>query len=208
MKDRSGRLPGRARIIPWSGVPERRLDRGGGGGQAGRMMSPGRLHPPLSAFAARLHGVALALMSLALLPAGAAADVVALLPVKFLDTSGEAPDQSAAHQARLEGFGATLAEKLAAGQDDATIARINAVGVAAACTPETPECLVALARDQGADRALFVVVLKTSTLIMQGFATVVDTRAETVTAQRDLSFRGDTDESWDRAARFLAQDLR
>lgn len=135
------------------------------------------------------------------------ADVVALLPVKFLDTSGEAVDQGAAHLARLEDFGATLAEEMAAGQGG-RIARIDAAAVTAACSPETPQCLVALARDRGADRALFVVVLKTSTLIMQGFATLVDTQAETVIAQRDLSFRGDTDDSWTRAARFLARDLR
>lgn len=157
----------------------------------------------LSRIRARICVAALA----ALAAAPAAAEVVALLPVKFLDTSGEAADQGAAHLARLEDFGATLAEEMAAGQGT-SIARIDAATVAAACSPETPECLVALARDQGAERALFVVVLKTSTLIMQGFATLVDTKAETVTTQRDLSFRGDSDDSWTRAARFLARDLR
>ena len=157
----------------------------------------------LSRIRSRIRGAALVVLA-----AGpAAGDVVALLPVKFLDTSGEAADQGPAHQARLEDFGATLAGEMAAGPD-ASIARIATATVAAACTPETPECLVALAREQGADRALFVVVLKTSTLIMQGFATLVDTQAETVTAQRDLSFRGDTDDSWTRAARFLARALR
>ena len=149
---------------------------------------------------------AILVLAAGMLPA--AADVLALLPVKFLDTSGETADQDAAHQARLADFGTTLADELAAGQDGSTVARMDAAIVAAACTPETPECLVGLARDHGADRALFVVVLKTSTLIMQGFATVIDTTAETVTAQRDLSFRGDSDDSWTRAARFLARDLR
>lgn len=153
---------------------------------------------------AGLIGAALALAA----AAPAAAEVLALLPVKFLDTSGEAVDQSAEHQARLEDFGATLAAELTSAETDTAIASIDAAAVAAACTPETPECLVELARDHGAQRALFVVVIKTSTLIMQGFATLVDTQAETVTAQRDISFRGDSDDSWHRAASFLARDLR
>lgn len=141
--------------------------------------------------------------ALAVLLALPAAADTALMPVKFLDTSHEAEDQVAAHEARLAIFTDILADEL---DDDVTL--VTAEQVAAACQPETPECLVALARDQGADRALFVVVQKTSTLIMQAFAHLIDTQAETVAARRDLNFRGDSDESWQRAARFLARDLR
>jgi hypothetical protein len=50
-------------------------------------------------------------------------------------------------------------------------------------------------------------VQKTSTLILQVFARVVDSETTALVASRDLNFRGDTDESWLRMERFLAEQL-
>ena len=143
----------------------------------------------------------LILVWLALLPWSAVADVVAIFPVKMLDTSGEARDQRAEHDCRM----GIVAQAVAAELDGAVI--IDAA-TAAACQPETTECLLALARDRGADRALFIVAQKTSTLILQIFANLADTGDGRLILNRDLNFRGDNDEAWRRAGRFLGRQMR
>ncbi len=138
---------------------------------------------------------------LALLPLTAMADVVAIMPVKMLDTSGEARDQQADHDRRT----ALIAQAIAAELDGAVT--IDAAEVAT-CQPETTECLLALARDRGADRALFVVAQKTSTLILQLFANLADTSDGRLILNRDLNFRGDNDDAWRRAGQFLGRQMR
>ena len=50
-------------------------------------------------------------------------------------------------------------------------------------------------------------VQKSSTLIMQVFAHVVDVHDNALVVSRDLNFRGDTDESWTKMEAFLAHTL-
>jgi hypothetical protein len=138
---------------------------------------------------------------------GAQATTLAILPVKLLDTSYEVRDQRDAHAARLATMDENLRDALAVPGGFQTVTLITTQDVAEGCVPETPECLVKLARAQGADRALFAVVHKSSSLIMQLFAQVVDVDTEKVVARQELSFRGDTDESWHRAGAFLAREL-
>lgn len=133
-------------------------------------------------------------------PGALRAETVAILPVKLLDTSDEPQDQRAAHEARLDLFGEALAEELGG-----TIP-VPSEAVAA-CEPQTTECLLDLARARGADRALFVVVQKSSTLILQVFATLVEAGDGELVASPNLNFRGDSDESWRRAGKFLARQL-
>lgn len=140
-----------------------------------------------------------------LMLAGAAdARAISLMPLKFLDTSKEAQDQKSDHDRRLGLMDQALSEKLAAGHQ---LSRITPEAVKAACAPETVACLVDLAGENGADTAIFVVVHKTSTLIMQVFTQVVDLKSQTVIYDRDVSFRGDTDESWTKAATFLGREI-
>jgi hypothetical protein len=139
--------------------------------------------------------------------AAARGETLAVMPVKLLDTSHEAKDQSADHARRI----ASVADGLAAdmqgpGRYAATVL-VTPEAVAAACPRETAACLIGVARDAGADDALFVVVQKSSTLIMQVFAHVVELRNEGLVISRDLSFRGDTDESWMKMESFLAHTL-
>lgn len=143
-----------------------------------------------------------AAISLALLPFAAQAERVAILPVKLLDTSHEARDQQADHRRRLDLLARVLQEELG----DAVL--IAPEAVAAACRPETTECLLALGREQDSQRALFIVVQKTSTLILQVFANLVDTGSGELILGRNLNFRGDNDEAWRRAGRFLARQMR
>lgn len=136
-----------------------------------------------------------------LLPGAALAEGLLIAPVKLLDTSHEARDQSAEHARRQ----ALLADVLA-GELQASL--LPADAVAGACPRETADCLVTLMQDRGAERGLFIVVQKSSTLILQIFASVVDLRAGKLVTHRELNFRGDNDESWRRAGVFLARQLR
>ena len=89
--------------------------------------------------------------------------------------------------------------------DDASLIGADVV---ATCSPETTECLLGLARDSGDDQALFIVAQKTSTLILQLFANLVDTESGDLILSRNLNFRGDNDDAWRRAGRFLARQMR
>ena len=137
---------------------------------------------------------------LTLHPLSIAAEPLAILPVKLLDTSREPGDQGAAHEARL----LLLADVLKAETKGAILLDAAAI---ADCQPQTTACLLDKARATGADRVLFVVVQKTSTLILQIFANLVDVGTGDLIVSRNLNFRGDNDESWRRAARFLARQL-
>ena len=140
------------------------------------------------------------LAALLLMPVPALAEGLAILPVKLLDTSHEAQDQRGDHARRLELMAGVLAQEMPG--------RVIAPeAVAKACPDETAECLVTMLRDEGADRGLFIVVQKSSTLILQVFTDLMDVKAQKLIAHRELNFRGDNDESWRRAARFLADVL-
>jgi hypothetical protein len=138
---------------------------------------------------------------------GAQAATLAILPVKLLDTAREVRDQREAHAARITAMDQTLGAALAAPGAFETVTLITAQDVARGCASETPECLIGLARARDADRALFAVVHKSSSLILQLFAQVLDVESEKVVSRRELSFRGDTDESWRRAGAFLAREV-
>jgi hypothetical protein len=79
--------------------------------------------------------------------------------------------------------------------------------IAAACPRETAACLIEAARAAGGDHALFIGVQKSSTLILRVSASVVDLDSEALVTARDLTFRGDTDESWMKMEAFLARIL-
>lgn len=140
-------------------------------------------------------------LALLLLPLALWAGPLVVLPVKLLDTSHEARDQTREHDRRLN----LLAEVLAADLQGRTMSRDE---VAAGCPQETADCLISLLRQGGAERGLFVVVQKSSTLILQVFASLVDVRGESLIRHKEINFRGDNDEAWLRAGHFLADQLR
>ena len=149
------------------------------------------------------------LLLAALLPAVAATAAaerpLAVVGFNFVDTSGEAKDQTAAHAARLSAMMETLQSKLAAS------GRFRII--AFACTPQPctaePDVDGALAeaRKAGADWTLVGTVRKTSTLILDMPVQVIDMASGKSVYGRLLSFRGDTDDAWQHAARFLAREL-
>jgi hypothetical protein len=143
----------------------------------------------------------LALAILLNLPCWAMAEGVAIFPVKLLDTSHEATDQAGLHERRL-----VLTQQILGSELDGTVLLTPAD--LERCTPQTVSCLLQVAADHGADKALFIVAQKTSTLILQLFASLADVESESMIASQNLSFRGDNDEAWRRAGIFLARQLR
>jgi Protein of unknown function (DUF2380). len=127
------------------------------------------------------------------------------MPVKLLDTSGEAGDQSAVHAARLETVRKILDEALVA--RGYAVHDISEEALDARCPNPTPACLVAYAGEEGGRYALTVSVQKMSTLILYMAANIVDVPAQKVVYARQMTFRGDNDLAWASAADFLARRL-
>ncbi|HEU0221358.1 MAG TPA: DUF2380 domain-containing protein [Paracoccaceae bacterium] len=138
----------------------------------------------------------------ALMAAGATAGEpprLALAGFDFRDTSGEVRDQTAEHAARLRGFDATLREGLAA---QAGLALVALPCEAARCTARDPglPVLAAQAEAAGVRFLVFGEVHKMSTLIGWVKFAMLDLQANKPACDRFLSYRGDTDEAWRRAA--------
>ncbi|QRZ12283.1 DUF2380 domain-containing protein [Paracoccus methylovorus] len=137
----------------------------------------------------------------ALMPLTAVAEGIALFPVKLLDTSQEVRDQTTDHERRL----GILTDILYSELDGA---KLIGLGSISHCQPQTTDCLLAVAQDAETTQAVFVVVQKASTLILQIFVTLVDVESGELIASRDLNFRGDNDESWRHAGMFLVGQLQ
>ncbi|HEV8388533.1 MAG TPA: DUF2380 domain-containing protein [Dongiaceae bacterium] len=170
-------------------------------------MKPGRslLHP--IAFAAMASvAIACAFAALSSSPGAVEPVVVAVADFDYIDTSGEVMDQERVHAERLR----TLAEQVRAGLDQSGRYRV----VILACNPApcsvgrtNPAELLAKAHAAGARLLIYGGIQKMSTLIQYGNAQVVDLDADRLVFNRNISFRGDNDEAWRRAAQFLVADL-
>jgi hypothetical protein len=131
---------------------------------------------------------------------------IAIADFDYIDTSGESVDQTAKHQALLRAFAASVRHDL-----DLS----GKYRVVALCSPEPcaighadPARLADAARGAGATLLLVGGIHKESTLVQWAKASVVDIGTERVIFDRLLTFRGDDDEAWRRAAAFLAADLK
>jgi uncharacterized protein DUF2380 len=132
---------------------------------------------------------------------------VAVLPIKLLDTSAEPLDQRADHARRLAMLASDLAIDLGKTGLFRTV-EVEAEVLRQRCPDEAADCLLDVARDEGARLVFFGVVHKSSTLILQMWARLVDAETRSVVFSRELSFRGDTDEAWRRAEAFLVEQIR
>lgn len=129
---------------------------------------------------------------------------LAITNFDFRDTSGEARDLSAEYARRLKAMGITLQEGLSAS--------VNVVPVtcqASECTPRAAglEALSIQAKNAGARYLLIGEVHKLSTLVGEVKFAVLDLTSNKPTCDRFLTYRGDTDEAWHRAAAFAAHDI-
>jgi hypothetical protein len=119
-----------------------------------------------------------------------------LMSFTYLDTSGE--PAASDHEARLATLAATITSELQPHYD------VVPVAGAERCAEGDSDCLLQAARAAGADLVLAGAVHKTSTLISQIWVGVFDVATGKRLFYRDLSFRGDDDEAFRRAGRFLS----
>ncbi|WP_316235326.1 MULTISPECIES: DUF2380 domain-containing protein [unclassified Bradyrhizobium] len=133
----------------------------------------------------------------------ASADVPAVLvdDFSYLDTSGEPVDQTAAHQRRLDAFIAALRRDVAAD------ARLRPVSPSCP-TDASPEARLQMAAAAGATVVITGGVQKLSTLVQWTRASAIDVTSHRVLFDKIFTFRGDSDEAWQRAEMFVSRQVR
>jgi hypothetical protein len=131
---------------------------------------------------------------------------IAVLDLDYDDRSGEVVDQRQQHATRLVHFAETLRRDLAA---SGRYRIVNPVCDPAPCAAAgaDPAVLVADARKAGARLMMFGGVHKMSTLVEWAKLLVIDVQTEQLVFDRLITFRGDDDEAWNRAAAFSVQEF-
>jgi hypothetical protein len=124
----------------------------------------------------------------------------------YIDTSNEPTDQTAVHEKRLRAFMTAL-------RDDVTADRRFEL-VPSSCAPNCPTEGPALgdrlraASQAGAQILIIGIVHKRSTLVQVAWTVAVDTTSQRVVFRKFFTFRGDNDEAWQRAERFVSEEVR
>jgi hypothetical protein len=125
---------------------------------------------------------------------------------KYRDTSNEPTDQTAVHEKRLRAFMTAL-------RDDVTADRRFEL-VPSSCAPNCPTDGPALrdrlrAASQAGTQILIIgIVQKSSTLVQLVWTAAIDTTTQRVVFKKFFTFRGDNDEAWQRAERFVSEEVR
>lgn len=155
----------------------------------------------------RLIGFALVLAAAPIFLRAHAAEPVSLAVAgfDFVDTSGEVKEQGADHARRLAALDKTVATSLS-GENRVTVVSLECFGTCSAAT-DGLEFLSEQAVKAGASHLLIGQVRKMSTLIGGVKFAVIDLSTNRAACDRFLSYRGDTDEAWSRAARYTARDV-
>lgn len=124
----------------------------------------------------------------------------------YIDTSNEPADQTVVHEKRLRAFMTAL-------RDDVTADRRFEL-VPSSCAPNCPTDGPALrdrlrAASQAGTQILIIgIVHKLSTLVQVVRIAAIDTTAQRVVFRKYFQFRGDNDEAWQRAERFVSEEVR
>ena len=125
---------------------------------------------------------------------------------KYIDTSNEPTDQTAVHEKRLRAFMTAL-------RDDITAdGRFELVP--SSCAPNCPTQGPALidrlrAASQAGTQILIIgIVQKRSTLVQLVWTAVIYTKPQRVVLKKFFTFHGDNDEAWQRAERFVSEEVR
>jgi hypothetical protein len=123
----------------------------------------------------------------------------------YVDTSGEPTDQAAMHQKRLQVFMAALRCDLEAEQFHVVVPDCPLP-----CTTDgrTVDDGLRLASQAGARILIVGGIHKVSTLIQTARAAAIDTASNRVVFEKLFTFRGDSDEAWQRAETFIAEEIR
>lgn len=132
---------------------------------------------------------------------------MAVAEFDYVDTSGEPRDQQREHAERLRDFASAIRADLASS------GQYRVVPLACGAEPcsaanRSPSDLIEDAKRAGAQYLLFGGVHKESTLLGWIKVEAVEIASNRVIFDRLLSFRGDSDDAWHHAERFLVADLK
>jgi len=122
----------------------------------------------------------------------------------YTDSSGETRDQQIEHAARLQAFARAIRADLA---NSGKYRVIDFVCSSDPCSAAKAPTLVDDARKAGAKLVLYGGIHKMSTLIQNGKFQMLDLDDGKLVLDRLISFRGDSDEAWQHAERFLTREL-
>ena len=130
---------------------------------------------------------------------------LAIPKLDYVDTSGEANDQTAAHRERLEAFASALQRDLA----ESGKYRIVPISCGAEpCTARTDPFELQKAAQAAGVRLLVVGgIHKVSTLVQWAKLQIADESEGQIVFDRSLTFRGDTDQAWQKAEGFAARQI-
>jgi len=152
-------------------------------------------------------GVA-AVLSFSMSPALSAAPLtIAVADFDYVDTSGEVRDQSAEHKARVAHFAELVRASLGAQGDTRVLALECAQPPCTPANMRTDE-FIAAGRRSGARFVVYGGIRKMSTLVQWGDVELLDLDANKLLLKRTVSFRGDNDEAYSRAAAFVGETVR
>ena len=132
---------------------------------------------------------------------------IAVADFDYVDSSGEVKDQSAEHKARVAHFAETVRANISA-QGDYQVLPIECTEPP--CTPINmrPDNFIAAGRRSGARFVLYGGIHKMSTLVQWGDVELLDLEANKLLLKRTVTFRGDNDEAFSRAAAFVGTTIR
>src|SRR5215469_4669459 len=142
-----------------------------------------------------------------LLAAEPGATPVVVADFDYSDSSGEIADQRAKHAGRVNAFMGLLRDRLA-GEGKYKVLHLDCGKATCSAGSAHTEDLIAAARNAGAQLLIYGGIQKMSTLITWGSVQVIDVRQKQVLLSRLFSFRGDTDEAFGRAAKFVSEMLQ
>ncbi len=132
--------------------------------------------------------------------------MIGIAEIDYHDSSGEVTDQQATHAGRATHFAEALRKDLEA-SGRYRIVTLDCGNDPCSVGSQIPEDLIAAAKQAGARVLVYGGVHKMSTLVQNMKAQAVDVEADRLVFERLITFRGDDDESWVRAERFLAKEL-
>jgi opacity protein-like surface antigen len=152
-----------------------------------------------------LCGAAAALLLAAPASAADVAPAVAVADFDYSDTSGEAVDQTAQHRDRMAIFASLLRDSL---QRDHRVVRPDCPQPPCTAGAMAAGDLVAAARRDGARYLVYGGIRKMSTLVQWGEVQLLDVDRDQLVLRRTVTFRGDTDMAFRRAAEFVGETVR
>jgi hypothetical protein len=131
---------------------------------------------------------------------------LAVAEIDYVDTSGEVIDQSADHRRRLRAFEASLRSDLTASGKLRSVV-LDCPPNACSIGDIDANQLIGKAQAAGADFLLISAFHKVSTLVQWAKFDMIDVKAQKLSFERLVSFRGDNDEAWRRAEAFIVRDI-